>query len=152
MQAIDINAGTSATEIAGLEQGDARLLRNPDHSIDFILVPMLLGPSRACATPIEIAFCLLEFFRTLRPGGFVHLADPQAEPTVLFAAQTVGLDSFCSRRPLHGVPIGILLRIPGHDRRTERFNWIFELLQGNRVVLAEQFIDEVLPEADLLCG
>lgn len=110
MRAIDLVAyGTRS----GIDEGDARLLPYTDGSFDFITAPMLLGPSHVCASPLEIAFCLGEFRRVLRPGGFVFLADAGVQPSVLFAAQLFGFAALCSKGDVDGLPVGTLLRRAG---------------------------------------
>ena len=121
MQAIDLQPAQQQ-----IEHGDARLLRHADASLDFITAPMLLGPSNVCATPLEIAFCLSEFNRVLRPGGLVYFADPSLEPSVIFTAQCSGFSAFGSKGLKGGVPLGTILRKHGRHKATAKFQPIFE--------------------------
>ena len=110
MRAIDL---VTCETRSGIDQGDARLLQYADASLDFITVPMLLGPPHACASPLEIAFCLGEFRRVLRPGGFAFIADAGVQPSVLFAAQLFHFSTSLSKGHTDGLPVGTLLRRTG---------------------------------------
>jgi hypothetical protein len=147
MQAIDLMA---VHREEGIEPGDARRLKHLDESLDFITAPILLGPARVLATPLEIAFCLSEFWRVLRPGGFVYLADAEIEPSITYTAQCIGFSCFFSKGTTDGIPVGTVLRRSGRHEGTARFLRIFEPLAKAQLEHSSGIADELVEAADLL--
>jgi ubiquinone/menaquinone biosynthesis C-methylase UbiE len=106
MRAVDVVADSTESRI---EVGDARLLKFPKDSFDFLTVPMLLGPGNSCCTGLEITFCLSEMRRVLKRSGFVHIADNTFHPSVCFCAGLTGFRVTFSKNPSTGLPIGTFL-------------------------------------------
>ena len=146
MEAIDLVAGT---EDKLIKHGDARMLPYPSESFDFITVPMLLGPNNVCATPIEIILCMLEFRRVLRPGGFLYLADPIIEPSVVYTGQQAGFKCYYSKGQCYGLPVGTVFRRTGSYNSTDRFEDIFEHFNDTSLKLSD-YGEETIWSADLL--
>ncbi len=126
MKAIDII--TPNPDYKKIELGDARLLFFVTHSFDFITMPMLLGPTNACATYLEIALCLCELKRILRPGGFIYIADAGFQPSVAFAAQCLDFDLFISKGSSDGLPIGTILRKRNSEYQSSLFDEMFAFI------------------------
>jgi hypothetical protein len=146
MEAIDI---TASAEDEPIKHGDARMLFYPAESFDFVTAPMLLGPQNVCATPIEVALCVSEFSRVLRPGGFFYLADPTVEPSVVYAAQQAGFDCYYSKGRCFGLPVGTIFRRRGSSHSTDRFQPLFEQIEKSLLVLSDKG-EETVWSADLL--
>lgn len=146
MEAIDLNAGAGDEPI---KYGDARMLFYPAESFDFVTTPMLLGPQNVCATPIEVALCISEFSRVLRPGGFFYLADPTIEPSVVYMAQQAGFDCYYSRGKCWGLPVGTIFKRRGSSNTTNRFRPLFEQIENSLLTLSDEG-DETIWLADLL--
>ncbi|MGH9429766.1 MAG: class I SAM-dependent methyltransferase, partial [Terriglobia bacterium] len=146
MEAIDM---TASAEDGPIKYGDARMLLYPAESFDFVTAPMLLGPQNVCATPIEIALCVSEFRRVLRPGGFLYLADPMVEPSVIYAAQHSGFDCYYSKGRCCGLPVGTMFRRRGSSNTTDRFEPLFEHLKNSSLMLSDRG-EETVWSGDLL--
>lgn len=146
MEAIDISA---SAEDEPIKHGDARMLFYPTESFDFATAPMLLGPQNVCATPIEVALCVSEFSRVLRPGGFFYLADPTVEPSVVYAAQQAGFDCYYYKGRCFGLPVGTIFRRRGSSKTTYRFRPLFEQIENSLLMLSDQG-EETIWSADLL--
>ena len=110
---------------------------------------MLIGPHNVCATPMEVALCIAEFGRILRPGGFFYLADPTIEPSVIYAAQRLGFDCYYSKGLCCGLPIGTIFKRSGSCVTTDKFRPLFDYLESALLMLSDQG-QETIWFADLL--
>jgi SAM-dependent methyltransferase len=125
MKAIDLLAPDPDYE--EIQFGDARLLSFPSESFDFVTIPMILGPTNVSPTYLELALCLCELARVVRGGGFIYVADAGFQPSLAFAAQHLGLQSYVTKGGSRGLPVGIILRKRGSSDVT-RFDELFNLI------------------------
>lgn len=146
MRAIDII--TPVSDYKEIEFGDARLLFFAARSFDFITMPMLLGPTNACATYLEVSLCLCELKRVLRSGGFIYIADAGFQPSIGFAAQCLDFDLFISKGSPVGLPIGTILRKRNSENQSSLFDEMFSSIDIQPLKF-HHWHDEVIANCNL---
>jgi SAM-dependent methyltransferase len=145
MKAIDINPSEHLQ--SEIVFGDARLLNFESNSLDFATIPMLLGVNNPCSTYLEVALCLAELRRVLRPGGLVYIADAGFQPSVGFAAQQLEFEVYVSKGTCDGLPIGSLLRKRRTNLSASPFDEIFAAPELHLISF-----ESVTPEIFLNCN
>ena len=107
MTAIDIQIVD--LDVNGCGYGDLRKLEFLIHTVDFITVPMIIGPGNPMNTFLDLMLCLSEMKRVLKPDGLIYISDFTINTSLVLACWISGFHVYYNNIYPSDLPIGLFL-------------------------------------------